>query len=86
MTANRSSSGRALKIAGARWNRASDPAKPSGTERGLRDVSECLALTLGAAQPGGSTILELDWTADRDPFSTPQMLLSGRRHFKHGEN
>jgi hypothetical protein len=45
-----------------------------------------LARTLEAAPPVGSTILELDWTADLDSFATPRMLLSSRRNFKHAEN
>jgi hypothetical protein len=61
----------------------SDRVKPAGTKHVLRDISEWLARTLGAAQPVGSTIHELDWTADVDSSVTPQMLLAGRCHFKH---
>jgi hypothetical protein len=71
---------------GVRQNRASDRMKPAGTEHGLRDTSECSAQTLGTAQPVGSTILELNWTADMDSYGTAQVLLPGRRHLKHADS
>jgi hypothetical protein len=64
-------------------NRAGDRREDARTGTELGDTSECLARTLGATQPVESTILESDWTADMDTFPTAEMLLPGRRHFKH---
>jgi hypothetical protein len=70
----------------ARLNRVSDRATARGTEHRHRISSKCLTRTSEAAQPVGSTIRELDWTADDNSFATPWMLLSGTRQFKHAEN
>ena len=67
-------------------NRAGDRREDARTGTELGDTSERLARTLGATQPVDSTILDSDWTADMDTFPTAQMLLPGRRHFKHVGN